>query len=164
MITLEEIFAEISKYDDHLYTIFPGASDDMIRDLQRKLGYELPGNFKLWLSKCNGLELPGDTIYGIHDDVALDLYDNYIFEKDEVGNPIRPYLLPLRPDGWGNHDCLDLRTLTDDKSECKVIFWQHDFWYEDDEQPEIISDTFLNYLWDVLMFIKECHHYDGTDK
>jgi cell wall assembly regulator SMI1 len=164
VITMDMILAELKKYNPNACTMFPGASDDDIADLEDKIGYMLPYNFKEFLKQCNGLGLTSETIYGIHTKRHLDLFDNYICEKDEAGNPIWSHLLPISPDGFGNHYCLDLNTLTEDKSECKVIFWQHDYEFSKDDPPDVDAETFLDFVWKVLMFVKELSNYDGTDK
>jgi cell wall assembly regulator SMI1 len=171
MITIDMIVDEINRYDDNVIKTFPGIGSNEVKELERKLGYALPTNFCAFLMKCNGFELISEIIYGIHTDEslditvrALDLYKNYIWEKDEVGNPIWSHLLPISPDGFGNHYCLDLDTLTEDNSECKVVFWQHDYEFSKDNPPPVDAETVLEFLWKLLQEIKEIINYDGTDK
>jgi cell wall assembly regulator SMI1 len=164
MLNLDQIISEINKYSSKVCTTYPGISNDIIDELENKLGFVLPRNFRLFLNKCNGLEISSETVYGIHAERHLDLYDNYICEKDEVGNPIWDYLLPISPNGRGDHYCLDLSTLTKDKSECKVIFWQHDREFSEDDPPIIDAETVLAFLWQLLEDVKETTNYDGTDK
>jgi cell wall assembly regulator SMI1 len=171
MVTLDMIITELQKYNQYACTMFKGATGIEIKTLESNLGLLLPGSFKSFLIKCNGLELMSETIYGIYTDEsldriirALDLYEIYKWEKDEAGNPIWPHLLPISPNGRGDHYCLDLSTLTEDKSECKVVFWQHDYEFSDEYPPLVEADTFLEFLWNLLMEIKEDYNYDGSDK
>lgn len=171
MITIDMIIAEINRYDDKVILTFPGVKSDEVEELEKKLGYTLPTNFGAFLMSCNGFELLSDIMYGIHTDEilditirAMDLYKNYIWEKDEVGNPIWSHLLPIAPNTRGDHYCLDLKTLTEDKRECKVIFWQHDHEFSKDDPPPVDSETVLEFLWKLLQEIKEIISYDGTDK
>ena len=140
-------------------------------DLELKLGYQLPGSFKEFIIRCNGFGIMSDHVYGIYTgskwskvEKAMDLYENYLWEKDESGNPIWPHLLPISPDGFGNHYCLDLKTLTEDKTECKVVFWQHDYEFSEDDPPDVETNSFLEFVWNLLMEIKGMINYDGTDK
>ena len=171
MITLDVILKELQRYGHDFVLLYPGTNDTAIKGLELKMGRSLPGNFKKFLKKCNGFEILSDRIYGIHSNdsidlyqKAFDLYGNYLWEKDESNNPIWPHLLPIAPDGRGNHYCLDLNTLSEDKTECKVIFWQHDYDFSKDDPPDIDTETFLEFLWKLLIEIREFVNYDGTFK
>ena len=156
MNTLENIIAEIKKIDNEISTIYLGINEIKINDLEDRLGMKFPKEFKDFLNLCNGFEIMSDKIYGIHpEDKNLDLFSNYMWEKEESGNPIYKYLLPISPDGFGNHYCLDLTTLDENKETCKIVFWQHDFYYSESEAPDLECETFLEFLIELVNDIKE---------
>ncbi len=164
MITLDKILKELKKYSVKICKVYPGVRDQELLDFENKIGYFLPLNFKAFLKRCNGFELVSEKIYGINHDNNLNIYQNYLWEKDESDNPIWPHLLPISPDGSGSHYCLDLKTITNDKKECNVIYWQHDYDFTEKDQPDIDTDTLIDFLWELLERIKESNDYDGSDK
>lgn len=170
MIELNQIILELEKYNESVVTLYPGTTATKLIALEKQLDHTLPTRFKEFLKVYNGFNLISDIIYGIHYDSknktikALDLYENYKFEKNEVGNPIWPHFLPICPDGFGNHSCLELHTLTEDESDCKVIFWQHDYEFSVEDPPKIEVDGVLDFIWMILLEVKESINYDGTDK
>jgi len=164
MITINKIITELNKYSKNICTLYPGVQDEEIIGLEKKLGFTLPTSFKTFLKECNGFELVSDTIYGIHQKKNLDIYKNYLWEKNESNNPLWSHLIPISPDGSGSHYCFDLKTLTNDNNECKVVYWQYDYDFDDDDPPDVETETFFDFLWELLERIKETNNYDGSDK
>ena len=73
------------------------------------------------------------------------------------------YFLPFSPDSFGNHYCIDLSTNNDDT--CPIIFWQHDFDYENFTQVETCNLNFTDWVNEVLIeWTLENNNYDGTEK
>ncbi|MGH1364165.1 MAG: SMI1/KNR4 family protein [Calditrichia bacterium] len=164
MNRLENVIKEIFKYDNAI-TLDSEVSEGEILSLESKLGQSLPTDFKSFLKRINGLEMFSESIYGIYKNKpGLDLYSNYLWELEESDNPILPHLLPISPDGFGNHYCLDLKSLYDNGDYCNVIFWQHDFEYTAEELPDIVTSSFLGFVEEMFKDIKEHKNYDGTDK
>jgi cell wall assembly regulator SMI1 len=162
---LAEIIEELKKYDSSIYTFYEGAKLDSVTELEKKLGFKLPDDFKEFLLISNGASIRGGTIYGIREDKkSEDLYGNYIWEKDESENPIPDYLLPMCPDGMGNHECLDLKSITPDGETCNVIFWQHDWFYKPEDQPDTDAHSFAEYLEKLVKNLSKRFNYDGSEK
>ena len=164
MITIKMITDELEKYDKTICTVFPGIQTWEIKNLEQKLKWRLPNNLKIFLEKCNGFKLVSEVVYGIHSDKKFDIYENYIWEKEESNNPIWDYLLPISPDGSGSHYCIDLKSIDADYNECKVVYWQHDYNYDEQDPPDVESDTILDFFWELLETVKLSNNYDGTDK
>ncbi len=164
-MTVEELFNEFSKFES---PIFKGYKDVVLVDifnLEVKLGLKLPSDFKRFLMISNGALIDCQYLYGIkNEEPAEDLFDNYIFETKEAGNPMPAYYLPMYPDGMGNHNCLDLKSLSQDGEKCNVIFWQHDRLYSDNDQPDIDANSFTQFLENLLKELTENYNYDGTEK
>ena len=162
---LTEIISELKKYDKSVFVYHHGADELAIADLEKKLNYKLPIDFIEFLMFSNGALIDCQDLYGIKNGVPdEDLFDNYIFETKEAGNPMPAYYLPICPDGMGNHNCLDLKSLSPDSEKCNVIFWQHDRSYLDNEQPDIDADSFSQFLESLLKELSENYNYDGTEK
>lgn len=164
-MNLLETIRELKKYDRSVCELYEGIAISKIENLEKKLLFKLPNDFKLFLSVSNGADILCQDLYGIDKMVSgNDLYKRYVIEKDEMGNPIRDYYLPIYPDGMGNHNCLDLRSISADGEKCNVIFWQHDRLYSDNDQPDIDANSFTEYLESLLKEISETYNYDGTEK
>jgi len=159
------IIKELQKYSETVCTLYPGINDDEIKGLEQKIRYELPKEFKNFISNINGFKLLSDILYGIHENnKSIDLFSNYIWEREYSNNQIWSYLLPIVPDGRGNHYCLDLKTIDSKKLKCNVVFWQHDYEYTLEDLPDIESSSFNEFIWEMLNEIGESINYDGTDK
>jgi len=164
-MNLFEILIELKKYSSPNCKLYPGCNKENIIEFERKLKYILPSDFKEFLYTTNGAIINCHEIYGIKNGIpALDLFDNYLFETKEAGNPMPDYYLPIYPDGMGNHNCLDLKNLSTDRKTCNVIFWQHDRLYSVNEPPELDADSFTRFLENLLKDMLDNYNYDGTEK
>jgi cell wall assembly regulator SMI1 len=159
------ILSQLSNYKSPLFKMYEAAKSENIDVLEKKIGYFLPKDFKDFLLLTNGAIVLCEDIYGIYNNnKPFDLYSNYLIEKNEVGNPIREGFLPIYPDGFGNHYCLNLNEVSLNSGACNVIFWQHDHEYSNDESPEIEASSFTVFLEKLLKEISENYNYDGTEK
>jgi len=162
---IRNLILQLSNYVDPLFKSFEGIEKVEITKFEDKLGFLLPSDFKSFLNISNGAVILYENIYGIYNNnKPFDLFENYLLEKNEVGNPIREYYLPIYPDGMGNHTCLDLGSLSPDGKRCNIIFWQHDRQYLKNEQPDIDAKSFTMFLEDLLNELNEYYNYDGTEK
>jgi len=156
MATIDLLLSEIHRFDPRMRQIFEPASYSAILQLESSVGFGLPGDYKDFLMLTNGLIVYSDVFYGIHSGNAmLDVYTAYVRETTEVDNPMWYHLLPICPDGFGNHYCLDLNTCDSALSLCNVVFWQHDYEYGEDDIPEIDTYSFAQFLKERIEFIRE---------
>ncbi len=164
-MNLLDIIYELKKYDKSVCELNEGISISKIENLEKELLYKLPNDFKAFLSVSSGADILCQYLYGIKDEEpAEDLFENYIFETKEAGNPMPAYYLPMYPDGMGNHNCLNLKSLSQDGEKCNVMFWQHDRLYSDNDQPDIDANSFTQYLENLLKELSENYNNDGTEK
>ena len=162
---LSEILEELKKFSSPICKTYSGCCQEEINELEIKIKYLLPLDFKKFLLISNGAIINCQELFGIRiENKFEDLFDNYIFETKEAGNPMPNYYLPIYPDGMGNHNCLDLNSLTPDGKYCNVIFWQHDRLYSEDKQPDIDASSFTQFLENLLKEIYEQYNDDGTEK
>jgi cell wall assembly regulator SMI1 len=104
----------------------------------------------------------GVLMYGIRTE-NFDLEKCYLIEHDEVDNPMPKHLVPFSPDGTGNHYCFDLRTSTIES--CKVVFWQHDFIYDNETEPEVVNSSFSDWVQEVVIdWTLEEYDYNGNKR
>ena len=162
MDTIDNILEEILKFSRRVLTVAEGVTEDEIRAFEEKHSLMLPEDYKTFLKRTNGLNLIGTIVYGIYDDpVYMSLDRAFNIEHYEVENEMPPYLIPFSPDGGGNHYCFD-STRRDEKS-CKIIFWQHDRSYSDENPPETVNDSFAGWAKEVLVeWTLEDYDYNGN--
>jgi hypothetical protein len=117
------------------------------------LDVELPASYKEFLRQFGWGGVGSIELFGLGMDVPdhLHLIKMAKSEREECEPNIPPHLIPLRNDGFGNHDCLDTRELYE--GECPVVFWNHEL--DVDQIPERIADDFVSWLIDLLDFEKE---------
>jgi cell wall assembly regulator SMI1 len=150
-LEIKLILEKLSKFESPDFELFDSCPSTKIIELEKKLGYPFPNDFKEFLQITNGAIIDASYIYGIYDDnKAFDLFERYIWEKDSAENPIKKNYLPFYPDGFGNHNCLDLASYDSTSGKCNVIFWQHDWFYEDGELPEVDAESFTEFLEKLL--------------
>jgi cell wall assembly regulator SMI1 len=117
-----------------------GASDDEIRNAEDLLGIQLPDDYEAFLHTYGWARLMYDEFYGVGRAVPkhLDLIANTMRERADF----RPYmptnLIPVMPDGAGNHYCLDVSRA--ELGKCPVVFWDHD--QDEAQTPEIVAPSF----------------------
>ncbi|RZL45440.1 MAG: DNA gyrase subunit A [Variovorax sp.] len=160
----DQLIEELNKFDKSLINIGPAIKDQRLREFEEKIGFELPLDLKYFLTINNGVNLMGIEILGL-DEVyqGSSLDSTYQFEHFEVDNEMPLHYLPISPDGMGNHYCLDLPKLKD--GVCPVVFWQHDYAYENLEEVETCNPNFMDWVQEVVLdWTLQDYNYDGSEK
>ena len=103
----------------------------------------------------------GSRVYGVgKEKEANSINENYIFEHEEVANPMPIELIPFAPDGYGNHYCFNTKAIAGES--CEIVFWQHDYTYNEFDLPEVINSSFAEWLKEVVInWTLEDYGYDG---
>jgi len=165
MLNLEAIINEFIKFDNSVFEKYLPTDENSIVNLENRINNRLPLDFKSFLLITNGALINCHELYGIDNtNKNRDLFDNFIFETSEAGNAMPNYYLPIYPDGMGNHNCLDLSSLSSDRTKCNVIFWQHDRQYSKNEKPDIDAGSFIQFLENMLKELIKYYNWDGTEK
>lgn len=123
-----------------------GASLDAIEEVERVLGVQLPSDYETYLRTYGWARLIYDELYGLGESVPthLNLVTNTVRERTDFRPYLPKHLIPVMPDGAGNHYCLDLSN--SDSGKCPVVFWNHD---EGEQQiPRIVGPSFSDWIVD----------------
>jgi len=160
----EDVLNELYKFSESILSLGDSITDSRIEELEKQVGFELPLDFKYIMSKHNYLSLGGTEVLSIGKEFEnQSIQSLYLFEHEEVGNPMLKEFLPFSPDGAGNHYCLDLSKL--ENGICPIVFWQHDYHYDNKAEVEICNPNFYEWIKEVMIdWTFEDTNYDGTDK
>jgi hypothetical protein len=122
-----------------------GATGHEMSECERQLGVLLPASYKWLLQEFGFVHWP-DYIYGVGDRLlpGLSLCWKVWQEREQLWPRMPRHLVPISPDGWGNHYCLDTSQLAEE--ECPVVFWSHE--RGEDQEPERTHSSFLTWLED----------------
>ncbi len=163
-MNINEVISELEKFPVDVLTLNNPAEKNEILAFEAKYQLILPLDYKILLTKYNGIDLMGINIYGIKEDSgSYSLEDCYLFEHYEVDNEMPLHLIPFSPDGFGNHYCFD--SSSHDDNSCRIVFWQHDCRYLGDDLPEITNNNLADWIKKVMIeWTLEDYNYDGTEK
>ena len=160
----DEILEELNKFSGEILFLGDPIIDNRLKEFETRIGFELPLDFKYILTKHNSFSLAGTEVLGLDKlfrDASLDKV--FHFEHEEVENRMFKEFVPFSPDGGGNHYCLDLSRLEDDK--CPIVFWQHDYSYWQKSEIETCNESFIDWIKEVMIdWTLEDIDYDGTKR
>ena len=120
-----------------------GADEESIAACEAELGVRFPRSYRCFLRTFSYANWPV-YIYGVAEGVipGLLVVSNTHFERSEAEPSLPAHLIPISPDGWGNHYCLD--TAHPEGDECPVVFWDHEAGEE--QTPERTDASFAAWL------------------
>ena len=164
MYSVDSLISELRKFSEEIISFGDPVTDNRILDFEEINNVILPNDFKEFVSKCNGIDLMGSTVYGFYPNEKKESIESvYQFEHYEVNYPQFSYLVPFSSDGRGNFYCFDTRALTANSS--KIVFWVSNYIYNDTDKPEVVNDSFLEWLKEVVIdWTLEDYDYDGNEK
>jgi cell wall assembly regulator SMI1 len=94
-----------------------------IGSAERALGVRFPPAFRAFLIELGSGGAGSEEFIGLGGPSHLDVVQATLWARQSPrGFP--PTLIPLRRDGFGNYDCLDLDCETE--SSCPVVEWVHE--------------------------------------
>ena len=121
-----------------------GASVEAVKFASQTLDVHLPDDYKAFLVKYGWARLLRDEFYGVGENVPkhLDLITNTTSERTAFRPYLPVYLVPVLPDGAGNHYCLDVSRSS--AGICPVVFWDHE--EGETQRPEDIAVSFSDWM------------------
>lgn len=116
-----------------------GATDAELAAAEKALGIEISGEYRDFLRQVGWASIAHHDVNGLGGDVdpAFDLVETTLGER-QMDEPLPEHLLPLRNDGGGNLDCLDLS-----QDPACVVWRNHE---RPDATPRRIADSFSKWL------------------
>lgn len=94
---------------------------------ERALKLTFPPGFRVFLDSAGSYQLPFWQTYWVGDDSLG--YRNIVKAnrciREEVDEPLPPFLVTFAPSGGGDHECFDTR-YPDERGEYPIIFWDHE--------------------------------------
>jgi hypothetical protein len=160
---MQDVIDELRKFADDLTEWYPPAKRKDIEELEQSLDVKLPDDYKEFLMETNGFQMMGQDIFGIKNR-QFDLYEAYRIEHNEVYVKMPHHLIPICPDGYGNHYCFD------NSNDNVVVFWEFDLaaYYQDRQEvyePEVVYPDFKSMVQELLIdWTLEDYNYDGSEK
>lgn len=163
MKSIDVLLSELYNFSKDIITLNEPLKDFIIvENFERERNLKLPNDYKYLLSKHDGIDLMGVTIYGFTGVENVDTV--YNFEHHEVVFPQFDYLMPFSPDGGGNFYCFDTREC-DNNNSCSIVFWTSNYEYKEDDQPEQTNLSFSEWMEEVMLdWTLENYSYDGSEK
>jgi cell wall assembly regulator SMI1 len=160
----DSLITELLKFSKDILHLGTEISDNRLELFEKQIGFELPFDFKYLMKRHNGFGLSGTQVLGLDKSFQGSSLDQiYKFEHFEVPNPMPSEFFPFSPDGFGNHYCLDLSKMSNNL--CPVVFWQHDFDYQGNDEVEVCNINFLSWVREVMIeWTLQDTNYDGTEK
>lgn len=161
---IDEIFKELNKFSNEVLTLYePLKEVNLIEDFEKRHNLQLPNEYKYLISKHNGIDLMGVTIYGFTGSENLESV--YEFEHNEVVFPQFDFLVPFSPDGGGNFYCFDTRYHTNNNESCPIVFWTSNYEYNEVNQPEQTNSSLTDWIEEVMIeWTLESYNYDGSER
>ena len=150
---IDSIYAMLKNLPADETELYPAVPYEYIKQFEERFNVELPSDYKYLLSLSNGFWYSGYEVLGISfdsKDTRCDLTNTYNFEHYESGNPMYPYMVPFYSDGFGNFACFDTSKI-DKNGSCPIIFWEHDVEYNETCEPEIINNSFLEFVLEIFI-------------
>src|ERR1700722_16639073 len=115
-------------------------SEEAVLKAEGRLGVQFPKSYTLFLLEFGSAVWP-DLIYGLlgGKGCGQGVIECTFRERTLLHPHIRQHLVPVSPDGFGNHFCLDTSKMSE-AGECPVVFWDHDL--GEDQDCPIEFDAF----------------------
>ncbi|GHS88252.1 hypothetical protein FACS189487_06100 [Campylobacterota bacterium] len=154
---MEKIFEIIGSFNNDYVKNYPPVKEKNILKAEMFFKCKLPSEYIIFLKYSNGIIIDGDVIYGIGNNEE-DIINVYNREHDYVQYPMFNNIIPFSPDGGGNYYCFDIN------NENRIIFWQSNYPYTEQDTPEIVNETFKEWFQEVMIEWTIENNYDDLFK
>lgn len=162
MQPIEDIVAELLKFSEDILELHNPAKEGDIRQFELEHQLQLPQDYRTLLRTTNGFALMGTEVYGVSQQGRMSLAQVYHIEHYLVAVPQYTYLVPFCNDGQGSFYCFDTSAITQGGLSCDIVFWESNYQYSLDDQPEKTHDSFANWVQEcVINWTLEDYDYKG---
>lgn len=123
-----------------------------IKQLEEILKNNLPKDYMEYIFNLGCGYVASEDFLGLGGDPYLNVVRTYNFLRESSKQRQLPaQLVPLRSDGYGNYDCIDLVQSSEDES--AIVFWLHDG--KDPQNFEMHVKGFWNWFCNELDSIRD---------
>jgi hypothetical protein len=166
MNRIEAVLAELHKFSPDLAELGSPNEPQLVEAFERGASLVLPADYKEVVARINGFSLMGNEVYGLKgEEVSLSLEAVYQREHIGVRYPQPAYLVPFSSDGGGNFYCFDTRYPSEKTSSCPVVFWVSNYLYTQEDAPEVVYHSFLDFVEEVIIgWTLEEYDYEGNER
>lgn len=126
-------------------------SEAAIVAAEQELGIQFPPQYRAFLSAFGSGGVDSEDFIGLGGPEHLDIVKLVVRLRNR-NNPLPERLLPLRSDGFGNYDCLDINRPTE-QGEFSIVQWNHEA--GEDQECEMLADSFDDWFESVLAVIEQ---------
>jgi hypothetical protein len=122
----------------------PGAAREAIVSLQDEIRHTLPADYVEYLVEFGCGFASSEDFLGLGGPLHLDASHVRRQLREVPTSQLPQDLLPVRPDGYGNYDCIDLSRSTRERS--TIVFWRH----EVESDSQVVGSGFWEWFCDQL--------------
>ncbi len=144
MSIMNDIKSSLSQFS---FVTGDGVSAEKISDFERQLDLILPADFKAYLSRFGWLEFESEECFGLGVGIPAYLDLVQIVSTERVAG-LPCHLLPIRNNGFGDLDCIDLMASGLDIS--VIVCFEHDT-----HAMTVIAHGFDQWLEELLALIAD---------
>lgn len=129
-----------------------GVELDAVATLQENVGRDLPADYVEYLTKLGCGFASSEDFLGLGGAPHLDVVRVHERLREPSKHSRLPvHFVPLKPDGYGNYDCIDLDRSSKEKS--TIVQWLHDG--GDDQEGEVLATEFWDWFCGELESIRD---------
>ncbi|SKB09576.1 SMI1-KNR4 cell-wall [Prosthecobacter debontii] len=126
-------------------------SEQVITDAENEFGFTFPPEYREFLAQFGSGGVDSEEFIGLGGPDHLDIV-KLTKRLRERSNSLPTHLLPLRGDGFGNYDCLDLNKPTTN-GEFAIVIWNHEA--GKNQSYEILAKSFGVWFESILNLIEK---------
>lgn len=142
----DEYRSRLASYDD---VDLQGPIDAaQVEEAEESLKCQLPPEYRSFLLACGCGGIGPEDFIGLGGPDHLNVVKLTSTLRNRQ-NALPKNLLPLRGDGFGNYDCIDLSKPTNN-GECYIVQWNHE-----GGVPEVLASSFDEWFESMLVLINE---------
>ena len=135
-----------------------GVQEAEISSAEQALGVRFPLKFRSFLGELGCGAVDSEEFIGLGGPRHLDVVQSTNWLRERPGG-FPTTLLPLRADGLGNYDCLDIGCWSGD--ECPVVEWVHDAPYA---KRRVLASDYERWFESVLQLIVELNQEEDEQR
>jgi cell wall assembly regulator SMI1 len=128
----------------------PGAAREDVASLELEMKHALPADYVEYLVELGCGLASSEDFFGLGGAPHLDASSaRRRLREGPSSSRLPEHLIPVRPDGYGNFDCIDLARSTAERS--TIVFWRHDR----ESESQVIGLGFWEWFSDQLELLRD---------